>query len=85
MGDILSVVQASLATPPPPPTTTDMPESEPESVVQIFVEEEQNWDDDKDDHVVVDDVEQVLDPNDVVFDDMGEGAGVEGDLDMDDD
>jgi len=85
MDDILTVVQASLDE----SRTTTVPnvirvpsDSEPDNPAgeqqQIFIEEEQSWDDHNN-------VEQVFDPNEILFDDTGEGAGVEGDLDMDDD
>lgn len=80
MDDILSVIRDSLAH--SPPTTDPILDLKPEpQPVQIFVEEEQRWDDDDE----VGDVEQALDPNEILFDDTGEGAGVEGDLDVEDD
>ena len=72
MEDILSVVRASLVTPAP---TTTMPTTEEDAdAPQIFLEEEQKWD------------EGLVYPHDpeYLFDDMGEGVGVEGDLDMED-
>ena len=80
MEDILSVVRASLEPSsshlnPPEISTTSVPAQGDQ---QVFVQEEQSWDN-------VDDVEQVFDPSEVLFDDTGEGVGVEGDLDMEDD
>jgi hypothetical protein len=76
MDDILSVVRASLAN-PPPPTGAAAATATSKSPTQIVVEEEQSWDDN--------DIENMFDPSEVLFDDTGEGAGVEGDLDMEDD
>jgi len=82
MDDILTVVRASLNEAPAPdviPVPSDSELDNPAGVQQkLFLEEEQSWDD----H---DNVEQVFDSNEVLFDDTGEGAGVEGDLDMEDD
>ena len=80
MDDILSVVRDSLACSRPIADPIPDPKPEPQPV-QIFVEEEQRWDDDDE----VGDVGQALDPNEILFDDTGEGAGVEGDLDVEDD
>jgi hypothetical protein len=83
MEDILSVVRASLVSPPP---TTTIPVTEQETnadagAAQIFLEEEQKWDDDDE---VGGEVEELVYPHEVLFDDTGEGVGVEGDLDMED-
>jgi len=82
MDDILTVVRASLNEAPAPDVIPVPSDSEPDNLAgaqqQLFLEEEQSWDD----H---DNVEQVFDPNEALFDDTGEGAGVEGDLDMEDD
>ena len=43
----------------------------------VYTEEDMNWHDN--------DAQWEHDANEVVFDDMGEGAGIEGDLDIDDD
>ena len=79
MDDILSVVRASLAT---HPTIGDVATvtSEPKPSTQIFIEEEQSWDDHDNKEMG-----HVFDQNEVLFDDTGEGAGVEGDLDMEED
>jgi len=78
MDDILTVVKASLNAPPP---TAALPAPGSELVYplegpQVYTEEEQvqSWD-----------MEQMFDPSEVLFDDTGEGAGVEGDLDMEED
>jgi len=77
MDDILTVVRKSFKAPPTVAGSIPDPEllySSDET--QIYAEEEQiqSWD-----------VEQMFDPNEMLFDDTGEGAGVEGDLDMEED
>lgn len=81
MDDILTVVRESLNAPPTAVSSTS--DANPELVYpldepQIYTEEEQeqvqSWN-----------VEQMFDPNEMLFDDTGEGAGVEGDLDMEED
>lgn len=76
MDDILTAVRASLDAPPPGPPyastgTSPTPGSELVYPPQVYTEEVQ--------------VQHVFDPNEVFFDDTGEGAGVEGDLDMEED
>lgn len=76
MDDLLAVVSKSLheSTPEPPTEIIDVPESKQahgEVAVEVYEETEQEtWE---------------YDANAMEFDDMGEGAGVEGDLDVDDD
>lgn len=75
MDEILSTVRASLTEPQPAPTTNVSPdmvvESEQETPgAEVYVEDAEGWE---------------YDANEVVFDDTGEGAGVEGDLDVEDD
>jgi hypothetical protein len=74
MEDILSYVKASLVAPPTPPS-----DSGQEVIIEQVPEQEGgilDADGDTDDAAVVDEM---------VFDDTGEGAGVEGDLDMEED
>jgi len=81
MGDMLTTVRASLAetaTEPTPATNGSLSAVENSVAVvenitysaEELGEEDGTW---------------VYDANEIVFDDHGEGAGVEGDLDMDDD
>lgn len=76
MEDILSVVANSLhdKTPHPTQETTTVPEHKSTSsqiAVEVYEEvEQETWE---------------YDTNQMEFDDTGEGAGVEGDLDVDDD
>lgn len=79
MDDIISAVRNSLDAHVPQTTLSDNHPSVTQQLdnpagAQIFMEEDQTWDS-----------EQVYDANEITFDDTGEGAGVEGDLDMDDD
>lgn len=71
MDNILTHVRSSLSIPPQPLLTENGQNDTEEHVREA-------WDADVDE-------EQVYDANEIVFDDRGEGAGVEGDLDMDDD
>jgi hypothetical protein len=82
MEDILTVVRASLQASPPTPQTTNPNSMPPSSSAldipqqqEVFMESEQPWGEE----------EHMYDANEVFFDDMGEGAGVEGDLDVEDD
>jgi hypothetical protein len=83
MEDILTIVRASLdkdaSAPAPDPSEhhNQLPRVTG-AQQQIFTDEEQTWGD----H---DDGQHMFDPNEVLFDDTGEGAGVEGDLDMEED
>ncbi|KAG1737920.1 HRDC-like protein [Suillus occidentalis] len=76
MDDLLAVVSKSLheSAPERPTETMDVPERKQahgEVAVEVYEETEQEtWE---------------YDANAMEFDDMGEGAGVEGDLDVDDD
>jgi len=81
MEDILSAVRASLnpSSSHLDPTEISTTSGPAQGERRVFVEEEKTWDN------VNDDVEQVFDPSEVLFDDTGEGVGVEGDLDMEDD
>jgi hypothetical protein len=82
MEDILSVVRASLVS---PPSTITIPATEEVhegagGTPQIFLEEEQKWDDN--DEGSGGGPQELVYPHEDLFDDMGEGVGVEGDLDM---
>lgn len=72
--DILSTVRSSLTNAPSTPEAplTNGGDHPPEQFVydEAVYGEPEGWE---------------HDANDVVFDDTGEGAGIEGDLDMDDD
>ena len=83
MEDILSVVRASLVTPAPTTIPTTEEDADAGGAPQIFLEEEQKWDDDEGGGGGV---EELVYPHDseYLFDDTGEGVGVEGDLDMED-
>ncbi|OBZ71245.1 DNA-directed RNA polymerase III subunit RPC9 [Grifola frondosa] len=73
MDNILSAVRSSLSEPVPVASSDNEPmqaEIVYAETTEIYVEESSNWE---------------QDTNEVVFDDTGEGAGVEGDLDMEDD
>jgi hypothetical protein len=76
MDDLLAVVSKSLheSAPGHPNETMDVPEGKQtrgEVATEVYEEAEQEtWE---------------FDGNPMEFDDMGEGAGVEGDLDVDDD
>ncbi|EGN98183.1 hypothetical protein SERLA73DRAFT_74412 [Serpula lacrymans var. lacrymans S7.3] len=74
MDDILSAVRRSLNAPYASPGLSYSERSHPPAAgeAEVYREEEQGWG------------EEVYDANEVIFDDTGEGAGVEGDLDMDD-
>ena len=72
MDAILSVIRKSLSA-PSASSTVDMEPSEypvasADDVEEVYTEE-QNW-------------EETYDANEMIFDDAGEGVGVEGDLDM---
>lgn len=73
--DILSVVRSSLTEPTAADAVNGVNEGEAAPEPFIYSEETymggaERWEDDA---------------NEVVFDDMGEGAGIEGDLDIDED
>lgn len=77
MEEILTYVQSGLSSVPPPPTTDNSSDLHPTALV---LDEPSALDG------------SLVYPEDVhahyeefVFDDVGEGAGVEGDLDMEDD
>jgi hypothetical protein len=80
MDEILTHVRSSLKS--PAPATNVVPNANATDAAIVYVEEQ--WDT----YVDVDadgDVDADTVANEIVFDDTGEGAGVEGDLDMDDD
>ncbi|KAJ2965752.1 hypothetical protein NUW54_g14013 [Trametes sanguinea] len=77
MEDILNAVKSSLKEPPPTmngttegQTTEETMQVETTTYTEYTEEYTEQWD---------------YDANEVVFDDTGEGAGIEGDLDVDDD
>jgi hypothetical protein len=74
LDDILSTVRMSLshptATSTVPPVIKDFIQTQ-----AIYTEEDMNWDND---------AQWEHDANDTVFDDTGEGVGIEGDLDIED-
>ncbi len=72
INDILSTVQASLSETSAPVVVEDS------TVAQVgYAEDDMNYEHDPE--------IWGQDANDIVFDDHGEGAGIEGDLDVDDD
>ena len=74
MDDILTTVRSSLIDPlnstSDAPHDVDMAVGAEAPEVEVYTEDAEGWE---------------YDANDIVFDDTGEGAGVEGDLDVDDD
>jgi hypothetical protein len=69
MGEVLEVIQGSLTSAPQTSTGPSSAVAGDEDVVYAPEDDGERWDNDE---------EQV-------FDDVGEGAGIEGDLDMEDD
>jgi hypothetical protein len=69
MGEVLEVIQGSLISAPQTSTGPSSAAAGDEDVVYAPEDDGERWDNDE---------EQV-------FDDVGEGAGIEGDLDMEDD
>ena len=69
--EILDVVRSSLREPPPPPLVADADPDAQTSQEEIYVDEAVTWEE--------------YEANQDEFDDTGEGAGIEGDLEADDD
>ena len=72
MDEILSTVRSSLVKPTVAPNASQDMVIEPEQETpgaEVYVEDAEGWE---------------YDANEIVFDDTGEGMGVEGDLDVDD-
>lgn len=76
MDDILALVRTSLGAPTPSLNETQDTQPQYQSMDEMDIEGQDEW---------ITYVDPENDANNIVFDDTGEGMGVEGDLDMDDD